>query len=413
MLNEPRSATVEGSTRHTLGENGFQLDDQLQKRLEGWLNAVPSAEQCSTAWSPHVALGTAQGLVRSDNQDRCLLLRAAFARSPERSFTLALVSDGMGGMARGGDAASLAASVLVTSLVRSKDASADGRLRSAVRAANDAVYKLLLGEGGATISAILIDADGQFTAANVGDSRIYEVQRTEKIVQVTTDDTLSGHLRQAAVPLDADRAELHQLVQYVGMGAGIEPHIPSLSSPYDSRYIVITSDGAHSCPPEMFSELLRNSASANEIVQRLLTTSEWLGGRDNATAVAINTETPHSLLAQHNNGAAVVEIWSPFGKVEFWGLPMVTEDPDERARNEQLAKDSRRSSIAGKNPKSRDSRQSKSGRSASRPTISGVEAKTPKGKKKRGQREAQRPERPQLDIRFSSNGTPTDGSEDS
>ena len=47
----------------------------------------------------------------------------------------------------------------------------------------------LLGRGGATLSGVLFD-QVNLVGVNVGDSRIYEMQKGGKVVQLSTDNTV-------------------------------------------------------------------------------------------------------------------------------------------------------------------------------------------------------------------------------
>ncbi len=362
-----------------------------------------------------MAIGTATGLVRKDNQDRAVVVRATFTRSPERNFAVAALCDGIGGMSRGGDAAALALSTFAASLVRSKHLFGDARLSSSVEAADAAVFQEMLGNGGATLSAVLLDERGGLTAVNVGDSRIYEVKRGHKLVQLTTDDTLAAQIQRANInPNDntvTDRPELRQLVQYVGMGKGIQPHILRLSPRNELEYVVITSDGAHSAHRETLNEALGAAGSSEEIVDRLLILAQWLGGKDNATVVAIKVEHKDTSLTELIPGGPVVEVWSPFGKVEFWG-PTIWQGPEDRPPSPAVADGSAVTASSQAPRKVQYSKKNKQRRTDVREKSVKRGPKTgDHGQKKAGGR-TQKTEKPQLDITFSPSGRSSDDPQD-
>jgi serine/threonine protein phosphatase PrpC len=118
-----------------------------------------------------IVLGTSIGQVRKTNEDRAIVVRARYARTAERDFLLAVLSDGMGGMVSGETAAILAASTFATRTIRSGRLPPDRRLSMAAMAANEAVHHLLGGRGGATLSAVLIEPSLGIIGVNVGDSR--------------------------------------------------------------------------------------------------------------------------------------------------------------------------------------------------------------------------------------------------
>jgi serine/threonine protein phosphatase PrpC len=274
------------------------------------------------------AIGTATGRVRDENQDRAAILRATFSRSPALNFTIAAICDGIGGMSRGADAAALGLSAFAARLIRSKEPASQNRLLSAVMAADAAVYSELLGRGGTTLSAVLVDSTNCLFGASVGDSGIYELRKQNELLQLSTDDTLAGQINRANIdhPMDLkedERPELRHLVQYIGMGKEMEPHILPVHRSTELKMIILTSDGAHGAHPETFGEIVRTSQSARDVVDRLLTVSEWLGGRDNATAIAIEAKDFEEVSIYPKSDAAIIEMWSPFGKLEMWGPSMI------------------------------------------------------------------------------------------
>jgi len=66
-------------------------------------------------------------------------------------------------------------------------------------------------------------AVGKVIGVNVGDSRIYGISASKQTTQLTLDDTLAGYLGRR----ESKGANISEkgLVQFVGMGDGIEPHI--------------------------------------------------------------------------------------------------------------------------------------------------------------------------------------------
>jgi serine/threonine protein phosphatase PrpC len=105
-------------------------------------------------------------------------------------------------MASGEAPAILAISTFTTRTIRSERPSPDQRLSMAALAANEAVYKLLAGRGGATLSAVLIGAHFGTTAVNVGDSRIYLIAKAGNITQLSRDDTLGEYLKNPDIGTD-------------------------------------------------------------------------------------------------------------------------------------------------------------------------------------------------------------------
>lgn len=291
--------------------------DQLRKRIEGWLNREAGRR---TGRLYATRLGTAVGTTigrRAENQDRCLIMTASFPKTPERDFVLAAVCDGMGGMAHGGAYASLALGAFVASVVHGVDEAPDARLMAAVGKANDAVHDDQTGHGGATLSAVFAAPDSGITAVNVGDSRIYGVDADSKLTQLTTDDTLAAHLSALRGGDHSDIPKGDQLVQYIGMGPGLEPHIIPIDADEPPDHLLITSDGAHYFDQDVMQRVLGAAEDAEEAVGRLMTLSEWLGGRDNAAAIMAPVGGLTAFAPDNPPDHDLIEIWGPFGKVEF------------------------------------------------------------------------------------------------
>lgn len=130
------------------------LIDRIRNRLATALDVQGSPKAIRTRNS--VALGSSLGLVRKQNEDRCLVVRGSYAKSPRGDFTAAIVCDGLGGMSQGGEAAVLAASAFAAHLYCSATSSWEERLSRAIAYANHEVYRHLHGNGGTTLSAVIV-----------------------------------------------------------------------------------------------------------------------------------------------------------------------------------------------------------------------------------------------------------------
>lgn len=342
--------------------------DQLRKRIEGWLNREAGRR---TGRLYATRLGTAVATTigrRAENQDRCLIMTASFPKTPERDFVLAAVCDGMGGMAHGGAFASLALGAFVASVVHSADEAPDARLKAAADEANEAVHNDKSGHGGATLSAVFAAADNGITAVNVGDSRIYGVDASSNLTQLTTDDTLAAHLSALRGGDHSDIPKGDQLVQYIGMGPGLEPHIIAIDDEEPPDHLLITSDGAHYFDQEVMRRVLGAAEDAEQAVGRLMTLSEWLGGRDNAAAIMAPLGGLTNFAPDDPPTHDLIEIWGPFGKVEFMGSPRLRARAAARKTEQPAAT-------------AEDSKSLASGPSARKPAAKSTTSKKAKPKK--------------------------------
>jgi len=308
-------------------------DDALQRRLARLISSVaaPKAINVGSAF----AIGTSLGAIRKKNEDRVLVMFAAYADTPEKNFCAAVLSDGMGGLPHGDEAAVFGVSVFVSRILRTPRRPMTDRLRSAALAANDVIYTSYRGRAGATLSAALVDQEGRFLGVNIGDSRIYGLTPSHELVQLSQDDTLAGVLGQG----DGVRSDQNQLVQYLGMGEGLEPHIIRASRPLDS--ILLTTDGVHNASQEMFGRIVRGAAGAPaELVRKLLTLSDLAGGRDNSTVVSLSTKlnldvgaTEHGLTLSFWTVSQDFEVWIPLRVEEGQENPSGPAPPSETANS--------------------------------------------------------------------------------
>lgn len=264
-------------------------------------------------------IATDVGTTRKDNQDRVAVLHVG---SKGRSFWCACLCDGMGGMSNGRQAASLALSAFFASLIANRRLPPEARLELAARAANEIVSSEVPG-GGSTLSALCLEGGSTFTL-NVGDSRIFRMLTDGKLERLTTDDTME----------EAYGSEGRGLLQFIGMKAGILPHIKKLSG-VESQFF-ITSDGAHLVGDTTLRELRLHSPNKAIFANRVLQLSNWLGGIDNATIAAtdwLQVEDTHS-----TNQASDVSVWSTNGRLKLtWTTPPQADGiAQENDRDRQL-----------------------------------------------------------------------------
>jgi serine/threonine protein phosphatase PrpC len=293
-------------------------EDYFQNRVAKWLERSFQHDKIAELQCPHTALGTDIGILRKENQDRVIFLRAHLGQPVKQAFVAAILCDGMGGMTQGGACADISLSTFLTWLIRSKEDDFNKRLEIAAFKANDAVYRKFVGEGGATLSAFIIDENMGIYAINVGDSRIYEVTSEGDIDQVSIDDTIEAQLLAINRTPNHQTSMSNQLVQYIGMGEGLMPHHIQFHSKDKLRSIILTSDGAHNINRYTFKSIVINAKSPKEIVERLLSISKWCGGNDNATVICLFLNDPLGISIQNDAPTNLVELWNPFAKVEFW-----------------------------------------------------------------------------------------------
>ena len=277
---------------------------------------------------PPVAWASTRGHVRAENQDRLLV-----ARSPA-GLVVAIVADGMGGMRDGSQAAALSAAAVAARCMVSQATALDSMLVDALHFANDEVFGVLHGKGGAALAVAASSSAGRYIA-HVGDARAYHVDSAGDLTQLTVDDTVAAQLQCLGKASSTEAKSDSRLLQFVGFGAGLEPHVRTV--PTDGRALLLTTDGIYGIPTTVLKWVVNGTGRLQLLAERLMLASEWNGGHDNATIVAVS----------FGNGPGTQ---GPHEGVEFW-LPgehlVVVPTPDQRTS------DAKGPPSAQKPPKSR------------------------------------------------------------
>lgn len=283
----------------------------FQLSLFSWLYLEQLKDSFKQAFHQGIHLGTSLGLVRKENQDRAIVARFRSVNK-DRTYTLAALADGMGGMVEGSKCASLALSTLLTKLIESKETNPLSMLAVAAREANIAVYNRYGGKGGSTLSAVLFDNSGNPYAINIGDSRIYQLDVGDIFKQVSIDDTIDGQL--AAMNKEpSKRPESSQLVQYVGMGEGMEPQEVKLANKMKIKHLLLSTDGAHCVGDRMIEDIMIHSQNPTYFTNRLLALSQWIGGKDNATLVFIDYKSAKNFMINDEISECLIQICNTNG----------------------------------------------------------------------------------------------------
>lgn len=290
--------------------------DAFQETLANWLSrAVPDRAQNQCFDLPAI-LATDIGLQREENQDRVAALRLS-ARQSSQPIIAVVVADGMGGMRDGAKCATLAVSSFFHALVRHRHQGLEQRAAAAAAHANDAVYAFAGGRGGATLSALLFDTGAPPVIINLGDSRVYACGKGVKVERLTVDDSLEeavgGHGR--------------DLLQFVGMGAGMKPHIRTV--PPNVLELALTTDGIHYIEADTLASVLYHAPDPKAATDRLSALARWCGGQDNASLALVDLETLSSPAARNQEGG--IQVWDPFGTMAISWLRDIAEAPRPQA----------------------------------------------------------------------------------
>ena len=235
---------------------------------------------------------TDKGLVRESNQDAY-----AVGELPGE-VAWAVVCDGMGGVAGGNIASSLAVKVIsdkITSCYheRMRDNSIKNLLDSAITAANREVYdmgeeQLDLKGMGTTVVCVIVRNSCVYVA-HAGDSRAY-IAHDDVVEQITTDHSMVQDLVDRG-KITAEEAEHHPNKNIITRALGVSKKIDIDFDQFDlneNDTIILCTDG------------LSNYVSTQDIIEdikdgqyyafadRLVKRANNNGGGDNITVVAIS-----------------------------------------------------------------------------------------------------------------------------
>lgn len=297
------------------------------KRLKKWfLRKTPSSgvRRVQPIFS---GLASDIGVGREENQDRAALVRSFdFNGDP---YTLALISDGMGGMKDGGIcAATTMAAFLASFFLRSKSHGRVGEwLSSAALDANKVVFDMYSGRGGATLSVLMLRGDGNGGILNIGDTRVYGYDGAS-LMQLTVDDTIAGQLGDKAGALKGR----NELLQFVGMGQDLDPHYLSFMSS-GLKSFVLTTDGVHYLDQGLMRDVVVNAEDVGVSVKRLVEVAKWCGGRDNCSSIIVSVELASDILVPDDLEGGLCEVWDPYGDLQLYQEGNGSEDtPSVRKR---------------------------------------------------------------------------------
>lgn len=241
------------------------------------------------------------GLVREMNEDAFLvadLPRGALAPSPEvtrfevsEHGALLALSDGMGGHKGGAEASRLTLEALLTAMADpSAPGEASARLRSAVEAANLAVWNAGEGDGaqrmGATLTAVLVQGSQAFLA-EIGDSRAY-LLRGGEIEQVTHDQSVRQALLDSGTmsPEEAANTPFRNIVlQAIGQKPAVTVALGRLEL-RARDCLVLCSDGlSNELTKEEIGKVILGAQTLNAACEELIELAKRRGGHDNITVV--------------------------------------------------------------------------------------------------------------------------------
>lgn len=215
-----------------------------QNQLIAWLLRRTATAGIRRVVSIGAAVATEIGNVRDENQDRAVIARGRDKQGQE--YAVLAVADGIGGMRDGSMCAAMALGTFLAVLdqhARSGVGDSEEWIRRAAHAANQAVFDRFRGDGGSTLVALVIRSGHPTFWLSVGDSRVY-CANGKNLRQVSVDDTIAGQLGKTPEV----GFEQSKLIQFIGMGNELEPHIASIDGERCDT-VILTTDGVHYLAP--------------------------------------------------------------------------------------------------------------------------------------------------------------------
>lgn len=307
-----------------------------------------------------ISIATSIGLKRSRNEDRCAVAQISSLNGNQ--YSLAIVCDGVGGSELGDQAANIAIATVIEEILLSKKIIPLSNLADEViRKADLKVKSTLNGSGMTTLSMILSSlTERDIVAANVGDSRVYSWSgEMQKVSQVTVDDTFENVLRNRNIEddsfLDARglRGTLFQAIGEVNR-ANVDLSVRLYGKDYfDNSGVLLVTDGAWKVDEYGFSALAKNCISTHDVVRRILTFSNWIGGVDNVSAIAI--ESIESFISGNFNSTIN---FAELGSVTLWSADAKLTVRDSHSTFEQ-SKSATRENIAARDKKANHAKRAK------------------------------------------------------
>ena len=221
-----------------------------------------------------------------------------------------VVCDGMGGHAAGEVASSIAVETVLSYFRDHEPLAADAALidaplgaqllSDAVNKANECILEYAEGHSGASgMGTTLVAArfaEGRFTIAHIGDSRIY-LMRNGSLLQLTEDHSLvMEQVRRGIMTVDEAKKSTaqHIITRALGTEDNSPPDLAEFpAEPGDT--LLLTTDGIlrHIEDPNIH-DILANAASLQAACDRLIDTAIAAGGEDNATCVIIRVKREES-----------------------------------------------------------------------------------------------------------------------
>ncbi|MCC6488570.1 MAG: Stp1/IreP family PP2C-type Ser/Thr phosphatase [Candidatus Hydrogenedentes bacterium] len=253
---------------------------------------------CGTFLEAHLISDV--GKKRSRNEDSCALCVPDDRQTLNDRGILLAVADGMGGVSGGDFASRLALQTLAEEYYTRRESTTPARLSESVSQANRRIFQEAENHPeyygmGTTMSAILILGDHAYIA-QVGDSRVYLLRKSERIWQITDDHSLvAEQVRNGYI--SEQEARTHSLKNLITRAVGTKEAVTVDLFAVQLKQgdtLLICSDGLSNVVEDNeLAKAMSDGDSLQAVARVLVGRALQAGAPDNVTAVLIRvTETP-------------------------------------------------------------------------------------------------------------------------
>ncbi len=251
-----------------------------------------------------VGYSTDIGIRKKVNQDSLCIKKAKTERG---CITMAVLCDGMGGLAYG----EVASATVVRAFSKWFEQELPKKWRTAtvemieqewlllVRELNEKLWKYGNENNvqlGTTVTAVLILEDGKYIIVHVGDSRIYRI-KDHSIEQLTEDQTLvarevkKGIITKEQASTDPRR---NVLLQCIGGSKNIEAKCRNGNAFSDEMFLLCSDGFRHKMTEtEMLASIwgkgIKTESEIKEVLELLIQRNKERGETDNISAILIKT----------------------------------------------------------------------------------------------------------------------------
>ena len=266
---------------------------------------------------------TSPGTVRTVNEDAHGFWEPATIEEKRSRGAIAVLADGVGGQGHGEVASRLAVDTILKTFCEARDGLAPTQIiAQAVDAANLAVYDRNVESHGqtqmATTVAIAVFRNNQVTVGNVGDSRVYLIQKGA-IQQLSTDHSYVGMQRKFGLISEREALASEQR-SILTRSIGQEPMIRvdcDAATVTKGDCIVLCCDGLYTCvsDPEISDIVCR--VAPEEAARQLVALAEKRGAQDNISVQVIRVDRVEAV-SNYRGSPIYYEQAQPVAAGEFY-----------------------------------------------------------------------------------------------